>query len=50
MNTPDKFEVINDKAQEGNKQEKAESRTNKTCAKQQVCKKCPCKRLDKERA
>lgn len=48
MNTPDKFEVINDEAQERNKQKKAESRKNKTCTKQQVCEKCTCKRLDKE--
>lgn len=40
MNTPDKFEVINDEPQEGNKQEKAESRKNKTCAKLKACKKC----------
>ncbi|CAM0108691.1 hypothetical protein VPH209E381_0092 [Vibrio phage 209E38-1] len=46
----DNLELANYEPQEGNKQEKAESRKDKTCTKQQACKKCPCKRLDKERA
>lgn len=46
----DKLELANDEAQEGNKQTQAESRKNKTCTKQQACKKCACKRVDKERA
>lgn len=36
----DNLELENDEAKEGNKQEKAESRKNKTCTKQQACKKC----------
>lgn len=44
----DNLELEHDESQEGNKQEKAESRKNKTCTKQQVCTQCNCKRLDKE--
>ena len=44
----DKLELENDEPQEGNKQEKAESRKNKTCTKLKTCSQCPCKRLDKE--
>lgn len=44
----DKLELTNDEAQEGNKQTQAESRKNKACTKLKVCKKCNCKRVDKE--